>query len=130
MEAQRVIYVADDDEAMRHVVAATLVAAGYEVWQARDGRELLDRLIHREPRGATPVLVVSDVSMPRLSGPAACAAARAAGIETPFIFMTAFASSGGRSAAEAVGAIAVFDKPFDVDELVVAIRDHLERKRC
>ncbi|MBW2529662.1 MAG: response regulator [Deltaproteobacteria bacterium] len=119
-----VVCVADDDDEMRAVVASSLAALGYEVWQASDGRELLDQLLEGAARGTAAVLVVSDVAMPRLTGPRACAAARSAGLSIPFIFMTAFVSAGGRSAAEAAGAVAVFDKPFDLDDLVAAVRLH------
>lgn len=122
------IFVADDDLAMLELVASTLAEQGYEVRRARDGRELLDRLLeHRTGPALAPALVVTDVAMPELHGPAVCTAARDAGVHVPFIFMTAFVSSGARGAAEAAGAVAILDKPFDMDELVDTVRRHLGR---
>jgi CheY-like chemotaxis protein len=121
------IYVADDDESMRELVLSTLAAAGYQVLQAADGQELLDGLLDRARLEVPTALVISDVAMPRLTGPAACAAARAAGVATPFIFMTAFASSGALEVAARASAVAVLDKPFDMAELLTAVRHVLSR---
>lgn len=64
-----VVLVADDDEEMRTLVAATLREDGCSTLEARDGQELLDLLGEAldEP-GLRPDVVVTDLKMPRLSG--------------------------------------------------------------
>jgi CheY-like chemotaxis protein len=63
---QATILVVDDEEPVRRYIARILEAAGYRVLTARDGSETLDRL--REDR--LPVqLVITDVSMPGMTGP-------------------------------------------------------------
>lgn len=59
------ILVVDDEDAVRAVVARSLQAEGYEVLQARDGREALREL---EEIGGAVDLVITDLVMPGLGG--------------------------------------------------------------
>lgn len=59
----RRVLVADDDAHVRELLRQELVAEGYEVHEAADGREALDLV-----RSVQPDLVVLDVMMPELSG--------------------------------------------------------------
>ena len=124
------IYVADDDPAMLDLVASTLAAEGYQVHQVGDGQQLLDALLAGAQNGRPADLVVSDVAMPRMNGTSACAAARSAGLDVPFIVMTAFASAQGRAAAELAGASVVLDKPFDMVELLAAVCGQLQSREA
>ena len=79
------------------------------------GRDLVDTAM-----ALAPDLIVSDVSMPRLSGLDAMHALRDAGRTPPFVLVTA----GATQALEWInlGALAVVDK-FDLDdELVAAVK--------
>jgi CheY-like chemotaxis protein len=58
------LLVVDDEEAVRSVVSRTLEEEGYEVTQARDGREALEVLA----RNGRVDAVLTDVVMPRLGG--------------------------------------------------------------
>src|SRR5690349_17638857 len=57
------ILVADDDDDFRDVLSEVLADLGYEVHQARDGQEALDRL-----RRYDCALVLLDLVMPKLTG--------------------------------------------------------------
>jgi signal transduction histidine kinase/CheY-like chemotaxis protein len=58
------LLVVDDEDAVRTVVSRTLEEEGYEVRQARNGREALERLAERERVD----IVLTDVVMPELGG--------------------------------------------------------------
>jgi CheY-like chemotaxis protein len=61
--AQACILVVDDDEAIRKMIRATLTRAGYEVREARNGREALETM-----RSGDNDLVVLDLMMPEVTG--------------------------------------------------------------
>jgi two-component system chemotaxis response regulator CheY len=62
-EKGRCVLVVDDDESIRRMLTTTLRRNGYEVREARNGREALD-----EMRGGGVELVVLDLMMPEVSG--------------------------------------------------------------
>jgi CheY-like chemotaxis protein len=57
------VLVVDDDVALREIVAEAIEAAGYEVRQAENGREALDRM-----RRESPCIVLLDLMMPVMDG--------------------------------------------------------------
>ncbi len=118
--AVRRVILAEDDADMRRMLAGVLVADGYEVIEAPDGDELIDRLheIAGRPHGRDTVAVIlADVRMPRLDGLDVLAALRCAGWRTPVILMTAFGDDTVHAEAKKLGAVEVLDKPFGMDEL-------------
>jgi CheY-like chemotaxis protein len=117
------ILVAEDDAAMRSLIAARLRKAGCQVVEARDGLEALERMGDALLAGpkARFDLVVSDVRMPGHSGLDLMACFRGADCSASVILITAFGSPEVHRSAERCGARAVFDKPFDVDDLLTAV---------
>lgn len=57
------ILLVDDSATFREVVSKALVDAGYEVAQAENGKDALNKLCE-----STPDLIVSDVNMPEMNG--------------------------------------------------------------
>ncbi len=57
------VLVVDDDEALRDAVAEAIEMAGYEVEQAENGRDALDRM-----RVTSPCIVLLDLMMPVMDG--------------------------------------------------------------
>lgn len=112
------VLVAEDDDELRSLLAHALEADGYEVLQVEDGDQLAQLL--SEPCSAD--VVISDVRMPRGGGLEALAQFRRRSRSTPFILITAFGSDALHEEAEALGATAIFDKPFDLDDLRAAVR--------
>lgn len=114
------ILVADDDYAVRKLVAATLTADGYVVGSVRNGWEVLDyigRSLSRSARFPYPSLLILDVNMPGLSG-WAVAEGLAQGKSPPaLIMMTALADQAAHERARQVGARALLEKPFGLSEL-------------
>jgi CheY-like chemotaxis protein len=119
----RRILVAEDDVAMRRLIAAALRAAGYPVVEASDGSEVLDRIESTiwADRHDLFGLIVSDMAMPALTGLDVLAALRCTEVRTPFILITAFGDDDVRAEAMALGATAVLDKPLDLEALQAAV---------
>lgn len=110
--AQPRILVADDDEASCQFLARGLRSAGYEVLTAANGREAGD-LLQRNPVDA----IVSDISMPEVSGIQLLKTIRARDGDVPVVLVTG--SPDVASAIEAVrlGALLYLTKPVELEEL-------------
>ena len=119
------VVVAEDDVEMRALVVSTLRRRGYEVVEARDGKELIDVVTlffaARQPRGLDAV--VSDIRMRGATGLSALEAIRAVDPALPVILMTAFPSEYVTSEAARLGARALLEKPFDLQRLVAIVGD-------
>lgn len=129
-EAAKRILLAEDDDALRTLLAAVLRAAGYEVVHARDGAELLDRLVDEAlgrghgPRGFD--LVITDLRMPGMSGIDALEYLRAGPwATTPVIAMTGFGDQATHDSALGLGALITLDKPFPPEQLLARVRSAL-----
>jgi DNA-binding NtrC family response regulator len=120
------VYLAEDDAALRGTIARLLHKDGHEVVEAEDGIQLMVDLA-RDDRPREDVLVVTDVRMPMVGGMAVLRSL-SRGRRTPVILMSAFATRELRAEAELLGAIALFDKPFDLDDLRVVVRRVAERR--
>jgi two-component system, chemotaxis family, chemotaxis protein CheY len=118
-EAMKILVV-DDSRVMRQIVARSLRQAGYaghEVVEAADGVEGL-----RAYDAQDPGLVLSDWTMPTMSGLEMLTALRARGEDVPCVFVTWERSPEVLSQAEAAGALGVVPKPFSADLLREALR--------
>ena len=106
----------DDEPQMRLAMSRVLARAGYEVEEAGDGLDALERLKQR----SHPV-VVSDVRMPKLDGVSFLGQARVASPGSAFILVTAYGTV--ESAVEAVrrGARDYILKPFPPEVLERAV---------
>jgi DNA-binding response OmpR family regulator len=113
------IMLADDDPEMRSLLADGLKADGYDVIAVPSGASLFEEIGILLFRGeAVPVdLIISDERMPGMMGSELLAALRRAEWPTPFILITGFGDRETHERAQRLGAAAVFDKPFDLDEL-------------
>jgi two-component system, response regulator, stage 0 sporulation protein F len=113
---RRQVVVADDDADMRSLIAQSLRRAGLEVIEAEDGRALIEVFERAEdaPSGELPDLIITDVHMPGTSGLTALARLAQTHPNVPIIVITAFGDETTHEAARAHGAVAVFDKPFDL----------------
>lgn len=117
----RTILVVDDEPSIRLLVARGLTAEGYEVVEAADGRQALERFDE-----AAPDLVVLDVVMPELGGWEVLAEVRRRG-ETPVIMLTHDQDERARIHGLDMGADDYLGKPFFVRELVARVRSVLRR---
>lgn len=117
------VIVADDDGDMRSLLAANLRRAGIEVREAIDGKDLVELASRLDTSSDDdlPDLIVTDVHMPGLSGLEALARVKAMWPDVPVVVITAFGDPALHAAAARIGAVKVFDKPFDLFEFRSAV---------
>jgi len=119
MDAMPKILIAEDEPDILELVTLILELGGYQVVQARDGQEAVDKT-----RAEHPDLVLMDVRMPRLSGYEACEILKAdpATRDIPVVFLSAKGQAGEVEAGYAAGAVAYLVKPFEADDLLAQVR--------
>jgi DNA-binding response OmpR family regulator len=110
------ILVVDDDRSLRELMQWALLDEGLQVETAADGIEALERIATAPPR-----LAVLDMSLPGVDGFGVAHALRARKI--PILAVTADGNAADKAAR--AGAFRFLRKPFDVSELVAAVRQGL-----
>ena len=109
----------DDSTAIRHMVAFTLKSAGYEVIEAVDGEDGLEKA------KAQPVdLVLTDQNMPRMDGLSLTRALRKlpAYRTAPILILTTESSADMKEQGRAAGATGWLVKPFDPSRLLQVVQ--------
>ncbi len=118
------ILLAEDDAEFRSLVAASLRRDGHQVFEARDGSDLMADLACAYLGGSesqdTP-LVVTDLRLPGADGLSVIREFHKQGRHPDFIVMTAFGDHETHREAGRLGALMVLDKPFDLGELRRAV---------
>jgi CheY-like chemotaxis protein len=116
------VLLAEDDFEMRRLLSRTLSHAGFDLVEAASGDEALDRLADQllDEMDAFD-LVIADIRMPGCTGLDLLACLRHFDWNTPVILITAFGNAATHDEARRLGAFAVFDKPFDLDDLETAV---------
>jgi CheY-like chemotaxis protein len=111
--------VAEDDDAARRLVAIWLESVGFCVHATPDGVALLECLDALDRAGALdePFLIVTDIDMPKIDGLSALALFRPRFPNAVVVVVTAFGDFHLHQRAEALGATAVLDKPFNLGDL-------------
>jgi two-component system, chemotaxis family, sensor histidine kinase and response regulator PixL len=120
-EQPNTILVVDDSINVRQYLALTLEKAGYQVEQAKDGQDAVDRLMG----GLQVSAVVCDIEMPRLDGYGVLETLRgqAKFADLPIIMLTSRSSDKHRKLAMNLGASAYFSKPYTEQELLQTLRE-------
>ena len=112
MACSPVILVVDDDDSVRSLIVRILSAAGYVVLDAPDGQEAADLLTAVEP-----ALLMTDSRMPRMTGEALIAAARARNPDLRVVRVT--------GAGDPFEGVTTLRKPFTEEELVDVVQRSL-----
>ncbi len=121
---QGTILVVDDEEIMREILATLLTREGYQVRCAASGPEGLD-LARTQPFDAALV----DIMMPGLDGIATLDELKRIDEDLAVVIITAYASVGSAIAAMKSGAFDYITKPFKNEEVLVVLRNAMERRR-
>jgi DNA-binding response OmpR family regulator len=117
------ILVVDDEESIQKLLTYPLEREGFEVVQARDGEEALDRF-----EEGTFDLVVLDLALPRLDGLEVCRRLRASST-VPIIMLTARDDEVDKVLGLELGADDYITKPFSIREFRSRVRALLRRAR-
>ena len=120
------VLVVDDDEILRAGICDLLDLAGYHVTAAFDGVNALELL---EGMPQPPAIIVSDIRMPHMDGYQLLQSVRERPewISIPFIFLSAKGEKEDIRQGKLRGADDYVSKPFDFQDLLVAIQSSLSR---
>ena len=124
METEARILVVDDEEGVREGCRRILAAEGFAVNTAADGVEAL-ALFEKDPRYAVALV---DLRMPRLGGLELTRTLRERDPNLVVVIITAYATIETAVEGTKQGAYSYIPKPFTPDELLLAIRNGLERR--
>jgi two-component system, cell cycle sensor histidine kinase and response regulator CckA len=108
------ILVVEHEPDLRSLIARGLRMRGYTVIEAGNGIEALKAL-----EATTVDLIVCDVGMPEMSGPALLRTIRARGLRLPVIFMS------GTAEKDLPSDVAFIAKPFGLAQLVRTVKEAL-----
>jgi two-component system alkaline phosphatase synthesis response regulator PhoP len=111
------VLIVEDDDVIAQGMARHLTAAGFEATWVGNGDQALARLRYEKPE-----VVVLDLMLPGLDGWALIETARAEGIGTPIVVVSARGTEHDRIHALEIGADDYLVKPFSMKELVARVR--------
>jgi two-component system, chemotaxis family, chemotaxis protein CheY len=113
------ILAVDDSSSMRQMVAFTLKGAGYQVVEAADGQEALNKA-----KAQKFDLIITDVNMPIMDGITFIKHLRGEANYkfTPMLMLTTESSSDKKTAGKAAGATGWIVKPFNPDQLLNTVK--------
>ncbi len=118
------ILVVDDDRLVLATVTHGLAKAGYEIIDADNGDDAI--LLARQHR---PDLALLDIRMEGMSGFDVAAYLRES-LQTPFMFLSAFADDDTVAQVKALGAVAYLVKPLDIAQIVPTVEAALVTVRA
>jgi DNA-binding response OmpR family regulator len=111
------VLIAEDDQVIADSIAHHLRTAGFEALRVTDGGQALARLRYEQPD-----VCVLDLMLPGLDGWAFIETARAEGIGTPIVVVSARGTEHDRIHALEIGADDYLVKPFSMKELVARVQ--------
>jgi two-component system response regulator PilR (NtrC family) len=117
------VLVVDDERSMRELLHIVLRREGYEVVLAESGTAAVAALERQRFD-----LLISDIKMPDMTGVDVLRAAKGIDPDIVAMMITAFASTETAIEAMRLGACDYLNKPFDVDELKIKVREKLESR--
>jgi CheY-like chemotaxis protein len=121
------VLVVDDNSELRELIGDALVHEGYEVTLASDGSKGVEAL-----RSGTTDLAITDIFMPEKDGIEVIGLLKKEFPDTPILAISGAVRHSSRagvdylSIARKFGADRVLRKPFQIDELLDAVREVLE----
>ena len=116
------IMIVDDDPYIRELVRALLKNGGFEVCEAKNGRDALQKMVDTKPD-----LAIADLMMPDMDGYELCRKLRQYYENLPVLMLTAKAELPSKVKGFESGADDYLTKPFEGDELLLRVRALLRR---
>jgi DNA-binding NtrC family response regulator len=118
------ILLVEDKSSMRRMLSQTLQAEGYQVFEARDGKEALELY-----RKNWVDLILTDLQMPEMDGLELLREMKEEGSLVDVIIMTAYGTIEKAVEAMKMGAFDFITKPFDTDYLLILLQRALKNRR-
>jgi two-component system cell cycle sensor histidine kinase/response regulator CckA len=117
------ILLVEDEEAVRTVIQTVLLRQGYTVVTASDGQAGLDV---SQKCGGPIHLLLTDVVMPRMSGPALARQLAARRPETRVLYISGYTDDSAMRHGVADGELAYLQKPITPGVLIARVREILD----
>lgn len=112
------VLIAEDESAIREIIAITLKRAGYEVTEACDGQQAIE--IYNSKNGAFDVVLL-DIMMPNVDGLEVCKTLRNQSSTVGIIMLTAKTQEMDKVSGLLMGADDYITKPFSPSELMARV---------
>lgn len=116
MAEAALVWVVDDDEAIRFVLDRALGRAGYRT-QSFETVTAVSKALDV----ASPTVIITDIRLPDADGLSVLQALEERGIEVPVIAMTAFSDLDQAVSAFQSGVFDYLSKPFDLDQVLAVV---------
>jgi two-component system, LuxR family, response regulator FixJ len=129
MPSEPIVYVVDDDDAVRDSLTALLDSAGYRV-AAFESAEAFLRADPLQGGKTDAGCIVSDIRMPGLDGLQLQEKLNARQVRLPLLFITGHGDVPIAVSAMKAGAVDFLEKPFDETTLLDSIRRAIEISRA
>jgi two-component system, chemotaxis family, chemotaxis protein CheY len=115
----KIVLTVDDSSSIRQMVSFTLKSAGYEVVEAVDGEDGLNKAKQKSVS-----LVLTDQNMPKMDGLTLIKSLRTLPQyrSTPILMLTTESSDAMKTAGKAAGATGWLVKPFDPQKLLEVVK--------
>jgi two-component system, cell cycle sensor histidine kinase and response regulator CckA len=118
------VLVVEDEDMVRSVAVRSLTRLGYRVLEAGNGFEALDVLAQH---GVTVDIVVSDVVMPEMDGPALLKEVRKTRPDLKIIFVSGHTNDAFKTSIDDHEVFAFLQKPFSLPQLAAKVKEELGR---
>jgi two-component system response regulator FixJ len=122
MQPEPMVYVIDDDDAVRHSLEFLLKTAGIAVSGFESAKAFLE-ILPRIKSGC----IITDVRMPEITGIDLLRRVKESGVDIPVIVITGHGDVSLAVEAMKIGAVDFLEKPFDDDLLVASVRSALNK---
>lgn len=119
------ILVVDDNRDSRELVVKVLKNKGYQMVEASDGEEAIEKAMAERPN-----LILLDLSIPKIDGYEVCRRLKSqdAFKDIPVVALTAHAMRGDREKTLEVGFEGYISKPINIRELPEQVKSYLKGK--
>ena len=118
----KLVLVVDDEEPIRNIARRTLERFGYRVLLAADGTEALSLY---QPRRNEIDVVITDMVMPNMDGPATIIALKAVNPKIKIVGSSGMAPDGYEAAANKAGVRYFIPKPYTAETMLLTLDDAL-----
>jgi CheY-like chemotaxis protein len=115
------LLIVEDEARIREILSEILAEYSTQVQVASNGKEALGLI-----KAGTVDVILSDINMPVMNGLELLAQVRSMGMETPFVFLTAYSDKEKLTEALRLGATDFLDKPFNPPTVIEVIRKAFE----